>query len=115
VDGMYLYPLKEYCIYLYILRYGVQEVKENVCLGFYDNFVLRSTHRKKFGPVYIGLTADANNEEHAHSGPIFIPKYKILCRYEYWTYNYVLILNSMHASSHQYSNAQSNLERTNDG
>ena len=29
---MYLYPLKEYCIYLYILRYGVQEVKENVCL-----------------------------------------------------------------------------------
>ena len=32
VDGMYLYPLTEYCIYLYILRYGVQEVKENVCL-----------------------------------------------------------------------------------
>ena len=33
---MYLYPLTKYCIYLYILRYGVQEVKENVCSGFYE-------------------------------------------------------------------------------
>ena len=78
-----------------------------------DNFVLRSTHRKKFGPVYIGLTQITKNMHIAVK--CVIPKYKILCRYEYWTYNYVLILNSMHASSHQYSNAQSNLERTNDG